>query len=114
VATLAEPIEAGGDWSCAFRITGLANEVDERVRGVDGMQAIALGMEGLRVCLERAAESLTWEYAEDGYLGFSRYFPAGFGADVEKHLVKLVNDEIARLVAVRALARGQKPPPNQP
>jgi hypothetical protein len=111
VATLLAPVEADGEWECAFRITGLPNTVSERIRGVDSMQAIGLGIEGLRFYLERADDRLTWLDGEPGDLGFPRRIPPGFGVAVEKHLVQLVNDEIARLVEAKALARGVKPPP---
>lgn len=112
IASLFEPIPKGEVWECAFSIVGPDIDIEGAVGGVDSMQAITLGVEGIRVHLGRVAESLSWMYGEDGYLGFPRFYPAGFGVEVEARLVKLVNDEIGRLVAEKARARGDKWPPD--
>ena len=41
---------------------------------------------------------------------FPRSIPSSFGVEVEKHLTKMVNDEVTRLVAVKAAANGDRAP----
>jgi hypothetical protein len=99
------------EWGCAFRISGLAQEINEFGRGIDSLQALMVAIEGVRFYIERSGEQLTWEDQELGYLGLPRRIPDTFGIEVEQHLVKMVNDEVTRLMAEKAKAEGGNWPP---
>ena len=70
--------EAGGDWACPVRVTGLAAPVELAAWGIDAVQALLLAIELARVTLAYArlgdGERLT-------FLGRPELgFPAGPGA----------------------------------
>ena len=94
------------EWASAFRISGLAQEVNESGRGIDSLQTLMMAIEGVRFYIERSGERLTWEDQEHGYLGLPRSIPDTFGVEVERRLVKMVNDEVTRLVAEKSKAAG--------
>jgi len=102
VATLYLPVAIPPDeWRCDFRIVGLPQEVTGHARGLDSLQALTIGLEGLRVHLEQTQEVLTWEDGEPGDLGIPRFIPQGYGLAVEKHLAALVANEVTRLVEAK-------------
>jgi hypothetical protein len=112
VATLCEPIMAEVDeWRCDFRISGLSHDIEGHANGVDGMQALTMALEGLRVQLKNAAVTLRWLDGEPGALGLTRPIPDSYGLAIETHLAKLVDDEIARLLEADAKAKGRPLPP---
>lgn len=107
-ATLYVPVPIPPDeWRCDFQVVGLPEELNGHARGLDSLQALIIGLEGLRVYLERTQEPMTWEEGEPGDLGIPRFIPQGYGVAVEKHLAAVVSDEITRLVEER---RGSKRP----
>jgi hypothetical protein len=112
LATVFEPVMTRPDeWSCAFAITGLAREVTAEARGVDGLQALMLASQGIRFHLEASGEALTWVDGEPGEYGIPRPIPDSYGVEIERHLTKLVGDEVARLVQAKVQAR--RPPSDE-
>ena len=69
VATIGLPIEEPtGEWSCPYRIDGLAGwEHDRKVTGVDSLQALELAMAMVRAALAGSHEAkegwLSWDEA---------------------------------------------------
>lgn len=115
VATVFEPTMPEEDkWACRFQISGLPTDVDERAYGVDGMQALMMALEGIRVHLERSGATLIWLDGEPGVLGMTPSIPFSYGLKVQKHLTKLVDEEIVRLVEADAKAKGRPWPPGKP
>jgi len=84
-------------WECAFRITGLPNEVEGRAQGFDALQALIIGLQGLRFHLERSAPEFYWLDGYPGY-GIPLYIPMDYGLEVEQQLRQLINDEITKFV----------------
>lgn len=99
VATLYRPVRKGPtDWRCTFSITGLGEPLEVTVRGIDGLQALTVAIDGVRFHLERAPEPLIWLDGEPGDFGLPRSLPYGFGVEVERHLSAMVFAEVSRLV----------------
>jgi uncharacterized protein YuzE len=72
VVTVGMPVEEPtGDWSCPYRIDGLAGwEHERKVTGVDSLQAVELAMAMVRAALAGSHEAkeglLSWEDAPSG------------------------------------------------
>jgi hypothetical protein len=71
-----------------------------------------MALEGIRVHLERSGITLSWLDGEPGVLGMTPSIPFSYGLKVQRHLAKVVDDEIVRLV--EAKAKGQPWPPTKP
>jgi hypothetical protein len=99
-----EPVMKGIDeWVCEFRILGLPQEIVDQAYGVDSMQALALSFQWVRVRLEGAGQTLTWLDGEPGDVGIPPTIPSGYGLAVEQHLMRVMDEEVTRLVeAARA------------
>jgi hypothetical protein len=101
------------EWKCAFRISGLPNEIEDYAFGVDAMQALIVGLSGLRSHLESIATTWTWAEGVPGDFGIPRSVPTGYGPEVDRHLAQVLSDEIAGLVARKANAGGRPWPPDK-
>ena len=102
VATIYTPVElVDGTWGCEFEIVGLIAPVRTVVRGVDGLQALTVAIEGVRVTLAQSGEMLVWEEHEPGDSGIPRYSPKGFGLAMEARLVAVVEKELAAAIAAK-------------
>ena len=84
-----------GDWECSFTISGLATPVSDSAYGVDAMQALMLALEGIRLALEAAPETFSWE-GEEGDAGFPRFIPKFFGPEFSAHVGRLLDTELLR------------------
>jgi hypothetical protein len=105
-ATLFKPIKRSEEeWTCAFVLTGLNREIRVDVPGTDGMQSLLLALEGIRVNLEQAGLSIRWEFGEPEDTGIPRYVPSSYGVTVERHLTKVMNDEIEKMIAEKRAPR---------
>jgi hypothetical protein len=114
VAEIHEPIVVGPDqWKCEFTISGFPEKIEAHAYGVDSMQALEMSFEGVRVYLERTGEVLTCHDGEPGALGISRRIPDSYGVAIERHLAKLVDDEVTRLVEADVKAKGRPWPPSK-
>jgi len=99
VASVYQPAELNdGTWSCVFKITGLANAVDESAQGVDAFQALMMAFEAIRVRLEDSGESISLQGGEPGDFDIPYAIPSEFGLDVAKRLNQMCLDEIDKLV----------------
>lgn len=108
-ATIYEPVTTPPDeWTCEIRISGAGDEIVDRARGVDSLQALIVALQGIRLHLDGIGEGLTWFGNEAGAFGIPHPIPDYYGVEVERGLEKLVNDEIKRLAEERAAA-GRKP-----
>jgi hypothetical protein len=115
IAVIYEPVETPpDDWKCEFRISGLPQEVAEHARGMDSLQALLVAAQGVRAHLEAVDDAFTWSGGEAGVLGIPRPIPDAYGLEVEKHLEKLVNDEVTRLAEERRRSRRANPKPEKP
>lgn len=105
LATLFLPVETPlKEWICEFVISGLPSEIRGQGRGIDSLQALTIAIEGLDVQLRSCSEALVWDEQEVGDSGLPRYYPRGFGLEVEGRLVEVVREELTRLVKAK---RGQ-------
>lgn len=113
VAVIHEPVMLQPDhWKCEFTISGFPERIEAHAYGVDSMQALEMSFEGIRVHLERTGEVLTcFEGGEPGHLGIARRIPDSYGLVIERHLAKLVDDEVTRLIEADAKAKGRPWPP---
>jgi hypothetical protein len=98
-------------WKCGFTILGLPEALEDSSYGVDSLQAVEMAFQGIRVHLERSGETLTWLDGEPGYLGIARIIPDSHGTRIERHLTKLVEEELARLLEEDAKSKGRPWPP---
>ena len=107
--TLFEPKKIGREeWRCIFRITGLGKPIETYATGDDSLHALTIAIEGARVHLERYGDSLTWFGGEVGEHGLPRPVPSGFGVKVERHLARLVEEEVTRLVVAKRKRAARK------
>ncbi len=106
IATVYDPVTTPPDeWICEIRISGLAHEVVDRVRGVDSLQALMEALQCIRLHLNGAGEGLTWYGNEAGVFGIPRPIPDYYGVEIERHLEKLVSDEVIRLAKEKRATR---------
>jgi hypothetical protein len=84
-------------WSCRFDIRGLSPKQRFEARGVDSLQALSEALQGIRLYL---AESKTPVSCYGGEVGdYFIYKPlAGFDVAMTRHLERLVQREITKLV----------------
>jgi hypothetical protein len=82
------------EWTCAFHIDGIPPDEDQQSHGVDGLQALVMAIEGIRVTLARSGRSLTWEGGEPGDHGIPQIVPHAFGLVVSRHLERLLEEEL--------------------
>jgi hypothetical protein len=111
VVTIYQPDPVNSEqWKCDFTIVGLPEKVEASAPGVDSLQALEMAFQGVRAHLEQQAESLTWLDGEPGYLGIAKIIPDSYGTTIEKHLAKVLEDELARLLDdARRKGRPQSP-----
>jgi hypothetical protein len=108
VATLFLPVEAPSkEWISEFVISGLPSELRGQGRGIDSLQALTIAIEGLDVQLRSCGEALVWGEQESGDTGLPRYYPPGFGVEVDARLAEVVREELTRLVKAKRSENGQ-------
>jgi len=66
---------------------------------------VILGLQGIRAHLESVQATLTWLGGEPGTLGIPRPIPAFYGAEIEKQLRIVVEEEATRLVQATVKSR---------
>lgn len=84
------------EWKCAFRITGLDNDEPRYAHGNDGVQALILAFEGLRVALATSGAKLSWTGGEPGDPGIPRFVPAIFGMAFSQRLEQMIEREVEK------------------
>jgi len=65
--------------------------------GVDGLQALALAIEGLRVELETSGGVYTWEGGDDGDHGVPPVVTTAFGREFCKRVTSFIEQEISMI-----------------
>jgi hypothetical protein len=85
-----------GDWECPYQIVGLGKSRSQVAYGLDGMQALLMAVEALRVTIEESGERLAWEGGENGDHGLPRVVPAFFGLAFAQRMSKLIDQEVER------------------
>jgi len=109
IARLRAPLRVARDqWRCYFEIRGLATNFSDYGPGEDSLDALILGLAGLRASLEQMEKTLSWHELEPGLLAIPRFIPDCFGLAAETHLKAVVDKEVTRLVNARRrkLTRG--------
>lgn len=84
------------DWECPYQIVGLGKSQPKVAYGLDGLQALLMAVEALRVRIEKSAKRLTWEGGEDGDNGLPRVIPTFFGLSFAEKLSELIDREVER------------------
>src|SRR5882762_9859251 len=62
------------EWVCRFGISGLKNGASGSAHGVDGIQALLLALEAVRLTLDRSGAIFSW-LGGDNETGFPRLVP---------------------------------------
>jgi hypothetical protein len=77
------------EWACPFRIVGLDTEIFEYGIGVDSLQAIMTGIEGIATYLRSSGRPLSW-IGMPGETGIRRQIPISIGPEfadeIEAHI----------------------------
>ena len=84
-----------GEFECPYRVRGLGRVKLGRALGEDGVQALQLAFEAVRLELDPHAGTLTW-YGAAGETGFPQYVPYSLGSRFRKRLEAVVSREIER------------------
>ncbi len=94
-ARIGFPYFLGGDntWSCSFQLEGLDGDVIRRVRGDNGVLAVARTTKVIRELFDELEPQSTGTYYE---LMFPAYLPTAHGFDLHQRLRKLLDAERAR------------------
>lgn len=97
------------DWLAEYVIKGLPQDILGRAFGVDGMQALFLAAQGLRIKLESLNAPVSWLGGEQGSTGIHREIPWSYGLSFSKRAEKIVEKEAARFVRESAKGRQRQP-----
>ena len=89
------PYFLGGDrtWACSFQLEGLDGDAIRRVRGDNGVMALARATKVIRELLDELEPQSAGTYYE---LMFPAYLPTAHGLQLHQHLCKLLDAERAR------------------
>jgi hypothetical protein len=104
-----------GEWECRYRIRGLKAKSPRRAFGVDGVQALELVHQAIRLELEPLGSKVSWGGVA-GETGFYRFFPDLFGPVVRHRVTQLIDRELARegrRLERRAIRLGLEPKPRK-
>jgi hypothetical protein len=101
VRVFAPEAKADDQWICRFEIAGPSKVVEECGYGIDGVQALQVALEGVRVRLSTLGNDIAFLGGEPGELGLPRPIPWSYGLDVYRQLERIVDAEVARLIAQR-------------
>jgi hypothetical protein len=94
-----------GDWECPYQIVGLGKSRPQVACGLDGMQALLMAVEALRVTMEESGKRLAWEGGENGDHGLPRVVPAFFGVPFAQRVSRLIDQEVERFSRRQARKR---------
>lgn len=88
---------APDEWSCAISVAaGTTNLAERRVFGIDGLQALALAIEALRLDVEDQAGAWTWAGGAPGDPGLPRVVASPFGREFSARLNRQIDAAIDR------------------
>jgi hypothetical protein len=94
-----------GEWQCPIQI---GTDPVAYGRGVDGFQALVMGLELIRVTLAKHG-TFTWVGGEPGDPGFPRTLPSYFGFAFYQKLDQMIDAEVATFAAEAQKRRQGKP-----
>lgn len=99
VASIYPPRQLSEDWTCRFVIRGLPEPHQHNARGVDSLQALFEAMQGIRYYLTQSGLpiAMALDDAPVGDYGIYRSV-AGFDVPMTRHLERLLDREITKLV----------------
>ena len=97
-----------GDWECPYQIVGLGRSRPQLAYGLDGIQALLMALEALRVTIEESGKRLTWQGGESGDNGLPRVVPTFFGLSFAHRVSKLIDQEIERFSRRQVRKRAQR------
>ncbi len=108
-ATLYKPTEeVAGVWLAKFRLSGLTKPIVGGIRGGDGLQAMLLAAQLLRVHLEQLGRELQWGGEDPGNTGIPRDIGWSYGLAFSKKMERLVEKEIVELLKLQARRRSAR------
>jgi hypothetical protein len=95
VVSIGKPIEEAPNlWACGFWFVQNGKKVDRQTaRGVDGVQALLMALEGIRTTLKKLGYSYSWLGGE-GQSGFPALVPIYFGPEFEKELSDFIDRSV--------------------
>ena len=85
-----------GEFECAYRVTGLGRVRRGRAFGEDGIQALQLVFEAVRLELEPHGAILSFEGGEAGETFFPQFVTYSLGGRFRKRLEAILTREIER------------------
>jgi len=94
-----------GDWECPYQIVGLGKSRFRVAYGLDGIQALLMAIEALRVTIEESGKRVTWNGGEDGDNGLPRVVPTFFGLSFAQRISRLIDQEVERFSRGQARKR---------
>ncbi len=83
-----------GDYWCTFEISGLAENLEFKVWGVDSLQALQLAVRAAGELLREKGHGLTW--CGDQELGFPRTYPSFLSATAQARIERMIDREIEK------------------
>ena len=86
-----------GDWRCRFEVSGVGVDESGVGWGVDSLQALQQGLEGLRAALDRTEQSLSWLGVKPANVTVPRSIPWQFGVEFASKLEALIETETTAL-----------------
>ena len=98
-ATLHRPLRVRRwEWVAAFKVGGLDEECSGRAFGVDGLQALLLAAQALRMRMEKLALDFTWLGGEPRDTGIAPQIPTSFGLGFARRAQEVVAKELPKYV----------------
>lgn len=97
---IGQPRRTGDNWLVPVEIGGLGRRETRYIYGVDGVQALVLAVEFLRIRLGTVEPPLAWLDGPPGDLGLPRYLPWLGVSGLTARLGRLVDAEVERFARV--------------
>jgi hypothetical protein len=110
-AVLCQPIRVRArpeEWVAGFRVEGLTEECTGRSFGIDGLQALLLAAQALRLRLEGLDVRFSWAGGEPGDTGIPPAIPTSLGLAFTNMAKDLISREVAKLVPVGPKRAGKR------
>lgn len=112
VARLYQPVRVPrieDKWACAYSIDGIRPRRRGKVYGVDGLQALLIGAETVRVEMESLGILFSFAGGEANDTGVPRSIPIAFGLAFSKRAALLVERASTRFVESLRSGKVQRP-----
>lgn len=93
-----EPVEVNQmEWRCDFSVHGMSTSGPQMAFGIDSIQAILSAIDGIRLYLSGANESVSW-LGQNSEIGLPRSIPTSLGFEFYQKLCGIIDDEVERQV----------------